>query len=253
MPPTCLNDRAVISIAARSGDPQEAADFLQGVVTADVKDRLPTWSALLTPQGKVLFEFIVWAAHDGLLVDCEAAAADALAKRLKLYRLRREIDIVRENRLTVHWAPRVVEGAANDPRLDALGYRWIAPINSTAAAPSAPGADEDWRVHRLRLGVAEGHKELGSGETFWLECNAMELHGVSFTKGCFVGNENTAGMNWRQKINRRLLVVPLAQSDQKRQRVAYPALGLAVDLVRVEKLGTAGLPKWLITDPDHAA
>ena len=93
--------------------------------------------------------------------------------------------------------------------------------------------------------MTEGRSELGDGETLWLECNAAELGGVSFTKGCYIGQENTARMNWRQKVSRRLLVVPLAQSNPARQRIAYPELGLAVDHLRVEDIAPALLPGWL--------
>jgi folate-binding protein YgfZ len=82
------------------------------------------------------------------------------------------------------------------------------------------------------------------GDILWLETNAVELNGVSFTKGCYVGQENTARMNWRQKVNRRLVVVPLAASDEVRRQAAYPALGLAVDHLRVESLDPAALPDW---------
>ena len=95
------------------------------------------------------------------------------------------------------------------------------------------------------LGVIEGRAELGDGETLWLECNAAELHGVSFGKGCYVGQENTARMNWRQKVNRRLLVVPLKNSDPARRRIAYPEFGLAVDHLRVDDIEPALIPEWL--------
>jgi folate-binding protein YgfZ len=94
----------------------------------------------------------------------------------------------------------------------------------------------------LRLGVCEGRTELG--DLLWLECNAAELNGVSFTKGCFVGQENTARMNWRQKINRRLVVVP-ATEPGPRTKAFYPALGLAVEHRRVDDLDGARLPEWL--------
>ena len=174
---------------------------------------LPVWSALLTPQGKVLFDFLVWpgsggALGEGLLIDCEADAADALVKRLTMYRLRRAIDIARDDTVAVHWRPHNGDGAAPDPRLHALGERWLAPVDPLDP-DTAASADAAWMAHRLALGVPEGRAELGEGETLWLECNAAELNGVSFTKGCYVGQENTARMNWRQKVNRRLLVVPL--------------------------------------------
>src|SRR3546814_17149318 len=87
------------------------------------------------------------------------------------------------------------------------------------SAPVDEGDDADaaWRAHRLALGVTEGRGELGDGTTLWLECNAAELNGVSFTKGCYVGQENTARMNWRQKVHRRLVVVQIAEADEKRQ------------------------------------
>ncbi len=116
---------------------------------------------------------------------------------------------------------------------------------SLVAVGNGEGADEDYRKHRLSLGVTEGAAELGSDKTLWLECNAAELNGVSFTKGCYVGQENTARMNYRQKVNRRLVVVPIAQADEKRQRIAYPADGLSVEHRRVDDLQGLDLPDWL--------
>lgn len=242
MTATRLTDRALIRLTPRESSGEDVADFLQSLVTNDVKGTLPVWAALLSPQGKVLFDFIVWpAAEDGLLIDCEAEAADALARRLSMYRLRRQIDIVRDDGLAVHWRPHTGDGAAPDPRLSALGERWIAP-----AGESDESADAAWRAHRLAMGVPEGRAELGDGETLWLECNAVELGGVSFTKGCYVGQENTARMNWRQKVNRRLIVVPLDRSDEKRRRQAYPDLALAIDHLRIEDIAPEITPAWLL-------
>ena len=98
--------------------------------------------------------------------------------------------------------------------------------------------------HRLSHGVPEGLAELGSDATLWLETNAAELNGVSFTKGCYVGQENTARMNWRQKVNRRLVVVPIAAADPAKARASYPDLGLAVELRRVENMAELPLPAW---------
>ncbi|MEO6717441.1 MAG: folate-binding protein [Novosphingobium sp.] len=231
---TLLSNRSVIRLSAQSGE--DVAGFLQGLVSQDVTGPLPVWSGLLSPQGKVLFDFIVWAEGADLLIDCEAESAEALVKRLGIYRLRRAITITADPDLAVHWRPE----PGNDPRLRVLGTRWLAP-----ADPAAASADAAWLGHRLAHGVTEGQAELGLGETLWLECNAAELSGVSFTKGCYIGQENTARMNWRQKVNRRLLVVSLDQSDPARQRAAYPELGLAVDHLRVEDVDPALLPAWL--------
>ncbi|WP_298164938.1 folate-binding protein [Novosphingobium sp.] len=220
---------------------EDVAAFLQGLVTNDVKGPLPVWAGLLSPQGKALFDFIVWGDGADLLLDCEAAAAPALAKRLALYRLRRRIAIAEDTTLGVYWQ---ADGEPTDPRLPELGHRWIAPVSADDTA-----ADAAWLAHRLTLGVTEGLAELGSEQTLWLETNAADLAGVSFTKGCYVGQENTARMNWRQKVNRRLVVVPLDQSDPARQRAAYPDLGLAVDHRRVEDIAPEAAPRWMDLSP----
>ena len=230
---TTLNDRALIRLSG-----EDVRGFLQGLVTHDVSGNLPIWAALLSAQGKALFDFLIWGDGDDILIDCEKDAADDLAKRLKLYRLRRAISIERESDLAVHWAPAGDLGVV-DPRLPDLGQRWLAP------ADEGEGADAAWRAHRLALGVTEGRAELGDGTTLWLECNAVELNGVSFSKGCYVGQENTARMNWRQKVNRRLIVVPLAGADEKRQVVAYPELGWSVEHRRVENIDAARAPGWM--------
>ena len=240
---TRLFDRAVVRLTPLEPG-EDVADFLQGLVTNDVTGGLPVWAALLTAQGKALFDFIVWPGENDLLLDCEVEVAEALAKRLSLYRLRRKIGIAVDHGLGVHWRAKCGDGAgfpgAHDPRLPALGERWIAPVSDRDEP-----ADDAWLVHRLKLGVTEGRAELGSDATLWLECNAAELRGVSFSKGCYIGQENTARMNWRQKVNRRLVVVPLADSDPKRQRAAYPELGLAVDHRRVEDIDPARVPRWM--------
>lgn len=233
---TTLYDRALVRL---SGD--DVRGFLQGLITNDSSGDLPVWAALLTPQGKAMFDFFLWADGEDVLIDCEADVAEALIKRLSLYRLRRPITIALEPALTVHWAKEGEQGVP-DPRLAALGRRWLAAVDS-ADADEEEGADAAYRTHRLSLGVTEGQAELG--DILWLECNAAELNGVSFTKGCYVGQENTARMNWRQKINRRLVVVPLAQADVKRQRIAYPELGLSVDHVRVADMAPGVLPDWI--------
>jgi hypothetical protein len=239
---TRLFTRTLIRLSPQ--DPAEDVPaFLQGLVTNDVKGALPAWAALLSPQGKVLFDFLVWAEGDNLLLDCETSAADALAKRLTLYRLRRKIGIAKVDDLGVYWSNQGDCGIA-DPRLAALGQRWIAPVSNDDLA-----ADDAWTAHRLSLGVTEGQAELG--DILWLECNAVDLNGVSFTKGCYVGQENTARMNWRQKVNRRLLVLPLDRSDQTRQRVAYPELALAVDHRRVEDIPADLAPEWMDLTPQE--
>ena len=235
MTATTLVERALIRLSG-----EDVRGFLQGLVTNDVAalaPDTPLWAGLLSAQGKALFDFLLWADGADVLVDCEQGAASDLARRLTLYRLRRPIGIEREPELCVHWSPDGDAGAP-DPRRPELGRRWLAP------AADGAGADESWRRHRLALGVTEGAAELGADKILWLECNAAELNGVSFGKGCYVGQENTARMNWRNKVNRRLVVVP-ADAPGPRTRVHYPELGLAVEHRRIDDLGDAIVPDWL--------
>jgi folate-binding protein YgfZ len=245
MAATTLTDRAIVRLYGEG-----VHEFLQGLVTVDMKEvtaRTPKWAGLLSAQGKCLFDFILWGdgeTPDGeVWIDCEKLASDDLVKRLSMYRLRRPITIDKIDDSLVHWSlsePHElgggnVFGAVPDPRLPELGYRWT---------DSPTDAASGWTEHRLNLGVCEGRAELG--DILWLECNAVELNGVSFTKGCFVGQENTARMNWRQKVNRRLAVVPTTEAGP-RTRVVYEDLGLAVEHRRVDDLAGALTPPWLAT------
>jgi hypothetical protein len=227
MSATTLADRVVIRLSG-----EDVRGFLNGLVTQEVTGSLPVWAGLLTPQGKCLFDFLVWDDSEDLLLDCEAEAAGDLIKRLGIYRLRRPIRIEHDENIAVHWSADGDYGVA-DPRLPELGRRWLG---------SATEPTNGWLEHRLRLGVCEGRAELG--DLLWLECNAAELNGVSFTKGCFVGQENTARMNWRQKINRRLVVVE--GDGDERVRIVYPEVGLAVVHARVDAIPkNAIIPVWL--------
>lgn len=232
---TTLTNRAILRISGEGPRP-----FLQGLLTRDVltlAEGEGRWAGLLTPQGKALFDFILWADGDDVLIDCEAAQADALAKRLTIYRLRRKVAIAREETLAVHWAIEATDKPL-DPRLPALGHRWLAPADGGDAAAA-------FRAHRLSLGVFEGAGELGQDAVLWLEANAGELNGVDYDKGCYVGQENTARMHYRNKVSRRLVAVPIGEADEKRQRAVLADMGLSIELRRVETLDPATLPEWL--------
>jgi tRNA-modifying protein YgfZ len=230
---TLLADRALIRLSG-----EDVPGFLQGLVTQDMKrvaPGAPQWSGLLTPQGKALFDFLLWEVDGAIVIDCEADQRDALARRLTMYRLRRAIAIEPVD-AGVHWSPAPGQGVP-DPRLAALGWRWLGDTTGEDASAA-------WRAYRLSIGVTEGVAELGQDKTLWLEANAAEFNGVSFDAGCYVGQENTARMHYRAKVNRRLVVAPLGEPGE-RTRATYPDLGLMVELRRVESLGDAIIPAWL--------
>ncbi len=239
---TYLSNRAVIRLSPVD-EAENIRDFLQGLVTQDmhaIGEKMCLWSALLSAQGKALFDFLLWAGGDDILIDCEKASAEALIRRLSIYRLRRKITIALDDNLSVHWSKTDPgNDAVVDPRLASLGYRWL------DSCPQEVGnADADWLAHRLQQGIAEGQLDFGQEKTLWLECNAEELNGVSYTKGCFIGQENTARMHYRSKVNRRVAIVPIGLADEKRVRHIYDDAQLAVVHAPVADMADWPLPDW---------
>ena len=164
---TTLPDRAVVRL---SGD--DVRGFLQGLVTSDVAGPLPVWTALLSAQGKCLFDFIVWAddpstgsGQADVLIDCEEAAADELIKRLKMYRLRRAIEIARDETLVVWWSPDGDDGVP-DPRLAALGRRGL----TLRASGLPPAREHDWLKHRLVARGVRGACRAGRSAVARVQC-----------------------------------------------------------------------------------
>ncbi|HTT85287.1 MAG TPA: hypothetical protein VMF67_17560 [Rhizomicrobium sp.] len=198
-----LTDRALLEIR---GD--EARDFLQGLVTNDVRKLAPAaplYAALLTPQGKILCDFLLHARDDSILLDCPCASAADLKTRLTRYRLRAKVEIVLREDLVVaaRWNDsNGGESACRDPRNPALGRRTVL----SAPAMGGPPPPDAWLDHRLILGIPEG-PDFGSDRMFALDADLDELHGVSFDKGCYVGQELTARMKHRGTARKRLLPV----------------------------------------------
>ena len=205
MPVAQLTDRAVLRISAA-----DARAYLQDLLTNDIAALAPgkpQWAGLLSAQGKLLFDMILHDTGSAMLADVRASDADALAKRLTMYRLRRAVAIeATDLPVFARWGEAAVPDAHPlDPRLPALGERWIG--NGARPVPTATLAD--YHRHRLALGVPDSDDMLPD-KLMWLEANAVELNGVSFTKGCYVGQENTARMHHRDRLRKRLLPVGFA-------------------------------------------
>jgi folate-binding protein YgfZ len=220
MIPLLLSSRAVLRLAG-----PDARDFLQGLLTNDMMALAPgrpLYAGLLSAQGKALHALLLFDGADAglpgeVLVDVDAGQAGALARRLGMYKLRKAVTIALAPELGVWVALEGMPGRPDDgkpdPRHAALGSRWLAP-----KLENAPEGDAVWAAHRRRLGVAEA-AEIGEDQILWLETGAGLLNGVSFTKGCYVGQENTARMHHRDKL--RKLILPFAVADGE---VADPQL-----------------------------
>lgn len=218
MEPAFLDDRAIIAISG-----PEARDFLQGLVTNDVTDGLAPgiglYTALLSPQGKILFDFFVTEGEGALLLDCARESRDALLRKLKMYKLRAKIEIEARDQLGVysnlkgHPANRDVSYADRaitftDPRQTGMGQR---SIGATAEMPAQLRGADVYHDMRLALGLPEG-RDFGSEKIFALDAGLEELHGVSFAKGCYIGQELTSRMKHRATARKRILMVA-AQTD----------------------------------------
>ena len=185
--------------------------FLQGLVSNDVAEAVPghaVWAALLTPQGKWLADFFIFVDGERLLLDCEGPQVPMLLQRLSRFRLRSKVTLRADPDVGVYaaWgaAPTVAAIMAPDPRLPEAGWRLLsgAPLAATAL-------EADWDRHRLALGLPDGSRDLETEKTVLLEAGFDELHGVSWSKGCYMGQELTARTKYRGLVKRRLLPVLL--------------------------------------------
>jgi folate-binding protein YgfZ len=282
-----LKDRGVLAIG---GD--DARPFLQGLLSNDIDRLAPEralYAALLTPQGKFLFDLVLFESRGTIWADVEAARRQELLQRLTMYRLRAKVTLRDASDelavLAVVPAPfpaGVPRGTAQpwgggvvavDPRLEPLGGRAIVPrgevVALTAALPEAP--EGAWELHRMALGVPAVGSDLVVQKSTLLESNFEALDGVSFDKGCYVGQELTARTKYRALVRKRLLPVraegacppagtPLLAGgrDAGEMRSSQGERGLA--LVRLEALGQGPLvadgvslavewPAWLPPEP----
>jgi tRNA-modifying protein YgfZ len=240
-----LPSRALIAVAG-----EEWRGFLQGLLTQDVETIRPgeaRFGALLTPQGRLLYDLFVVGRPDGCWLDCQAQSRAALLQRLTIYRLRAKVTQAADD-TPVHaaWgASPAGEGWVRDPRLAELGWRGY----GAEAAPNASEAEYD--AHRLALG-APGPADWGEDSAYPLEADFDLLNGVDFKKGCFVGQETTSRMKRRGAIKSRMLPIrfegpapthgaEILAGTLRAGQVLSGAAGLAMALVRLDRIEGAAL------------
>jgi tRNA-modifying protein YgfZ len=226
--PQLLANRTVLRVAGEG-----ALAFLHNLLTADLSAAMPCYGALLSPQGKILHDVFVVPSADAVWIDVAAAQADALLKRLKMYRLRAklEIDVEAGKSVCVGRENGLPGLAYADPRLADLGFRSISDV---AALPPGSGYD----AARMALGIADSDLDIGSGELFVHEANLDQLHGVAFNKGCYVGQEVVSRTHHRHSARNRIL--PVSADQRLRRGDEIMAGSLRVGTV-LSWLGTDGL------------
>lgn len=208
---TELPDRGVVEVGGA-----DARHFLHNLVTSDLERVGPDragYGALLTPQGKILFDFIMLADGDRFLLDTPRDKASELAKRLGFYKLRAAVEIAdrsAERTVIAAWdsasPPPLGAIVAPDPRLPALGFRGV-----VTALPELPGwqhaTPADYTAHRIALAVPEGGKDFVFGDAFPHDADMDQLGGVDFVKGCYTGQEVVSRMEHRGTARRRIIRV----------------------------------------------
>ena len=213
---TLLPDRGLIEIRG-----PDAAVFLQDLVTNDVEGITPgeaTFAGLLTPQGKILCDFLILMCDPQTYwLDCMRDHADAIVKRLSMYKLRAKAEIVdRSAELAVGaaWGDKRDGGgdrlaAYSDPRYAPLGERFVIAASASEPAGFAPASASaaSYHAHRVSLAVPQGGIDYAYGEAFPHEACYDELHGVDFDKGCYVGQEVVSRMHHRGTAKTRITAI----------------------------------------------
>jgi folate-binding protein YgfZ len=210
-----LSDRGAIRVSG-----EDATHFLHNLVTSSVDALLPgmaAYAGLLTPQGKIIVDFLVLRTPDGYLLDLPSARIEELKKRLTLYRLRARVTIAAEDlAVAAIWgadeAPALAAFA--DPRLSALGTRALLPKSEAAAMLKAAGlevvSEDQFHAHRIALGVPEGGRDFVFDDAFPHEADMDQLGGVDFRKGCYIGQEVVSRTQHRATARTRVVPVVLS-------------------------------------------
>ena len=250
--PSLLSDRSVILI---SGDDRRS--FLQGLVTHDL-NRLSSggaiFAALLTPQGKILFDFFIADKGESFLLDCHAEAAPALVKRLTLYKLRAKVSVEIDESLAIGASTdefTLDDGLVfADPRLPALGFRGLGPLSGFSSD------DSDYQQGRIALGVPEFGQDFSSEDMFLLDVNYDALNGVSYKKGCFVGQEVTSRMKRKGEVRKRTLIAEfdgLAPDKGAAITAGESTLGEVMSGADGKALALVRLDRWKTSQAEGAA
>ncbi len=252
-----LLDRAVIFVSG-----SEAKNFLQNIITNDLErlNKMPViMAALLTPQGKISYEFFILEHDDGFLLETARGGLDELFKKLNLYKLRADVQIEdwslshmvvwldgQDDRGGVHGR------LYKDPRHEQMGWRGIVSVEAMAAFSEGhePGSMDDYLAHRLMVGMPEGGYDYAFGDIFPHEAGLDILEAIDFQKGCYVGQEIVSRMEHRSTVRKRIVIVegakslPLPGTEIRTTQSLIGVLGSGLGnkglaLVRLDRAGRA--------------
>ena len=238
-----LKDRAILYINGK-----DAKDFLQNLISNDINkvtDNLSCFAALLTPQGKFLYEFIVIKHKSGFFIDCEKSQSEEIFKQLNLYKIRSKVEILNlsnefvvatfdyEKYLSINGTKDILgftikyreDPIILDPRNKNLGARLIINLEklylSLKKLELKDDKIEDYYCQSHNLGIVPKNLNKLKNKLFGIECNFEELNGIDFKKGCYVGQENTARMKLKNKLSKRLLPIEIIDGKLDEDEAVY--------------------------------
>jgi hypothetical protein len=214
-----LDNRGLLSISG-----VDKKSFLQAIITNDIEglaQSSPLYAAILTPQGKYLFDFILSENADGSIIymDCELERIDQLLRRLTMYKLRADVEIKNISQDYNIWAVLGANLGFRDPRHAKLGNRLILPENEKPNLDIAP--IDEYETLRLSLSIPNASKDIEVDKRPILEANFEALNGVSFTKGCYVGQEVTARMHYRNAVRKRIYGISFFEAAPDHGTIIY--------------------------------
>ena len=249
-----LEDRGLLYING-----EDAKNFLQNIITNDinkVSDNNSCFSALLTPQGKYLYDFIISKHKSGYFLDCEKENIEDLYKQLDLYKLRSKVEILnlsnefviaalsREKFLTIENSKDISGNTVKfredvillDPRDKELGARLIINLEklylSLKKLELKTSNIENYYLHSHKLGIAQRGTKYLQNKIFGIECNFEELNGIDFKKGCYVGQENTARIKLKEKLNKRLFAIDIIDGKIEDDLIFYKNIEIGKLLIK---------------------
>ena len=238
-----LEDRGLLYI---NGD--DAKEFLQNIITnniENVSEDRSCFSVLLTPQGKYLYDFIIIKHKSGFLLDCEKEIIDDLYKKLNLYKLRTKVEILNlSNEFVVASLSKEkfleIENSKDkegstikfredpiflDPRSKELGARLIINLEKLYLSLKKLGLEisevDEYYNHSHLLGIPQVDTKYLQDKIFGIECNFEELNGIDFRKGCYVGQENTARIKLKDKLNKRLFAIKVLEGQINSEEITF--------------------------------
>ena len=272
---------------------EEVKEFIQNLITNDIEkvtNEMSCFAALLTPQGKYLFDFLIIKHKAGYFLDCEKKNIDQLFKQLNLYKLRSKVEILNlsnefvvagisyEKFLTFDNS-KDIEGFTIkyredpiflDPRLKKLGARLIINLEklylSLKKLELKTASVEDYYNLSHKLGISQIDNLELQNKIFGIECNFEELNGIDFKKGCYVGQENTARIKLKNKLKKKLFAVKITEGDANDEKIfledkevgklliknknPFALIKIEKDLLDFEKIYQCGKAKLKILKPD---